>query len=1044
MTNSIDHNSGVTAVHSGQPAVKAKSGSVLVVGGGVAGMQAALDAADAGFKVFLLERRAYIGGNMISLDKTFPTNDCAMCMISPRLVETARHLNIEIISYADLKEISGGPGDFRVTVEKRPRFVDESRCTGCGVCMSKCPVQIPDQYNQGLNKTKCIHIAFPQAVPAVPIISKEHCIYFRHGKCRICEKVCEANAVDYNMKSELRQLHVGALIVAGGYEVFDATRKSVYGFGRYANVVTSMQFERVLSASGPWQGHLQRPSDGSTPQKIAWIQCVGSRDVTIGNDYCSSVCCMYATKEAMLAKEHEETVEPTIFHIDIRAFGKGFERFYNRAKDERGVRYVRSQVSSLRENPQNQNVIVRYVSEEKGGRIVEEEFGMVVLSVGMTAHPATADFSALMGIECDRFGFARSNVFETSRSSKEGIFLCGTTGGPKDIPETVVQSSAAAALCGEILRPMRGTEAQTKEYPAEKDVAEQESRIGVFVCHCGTNIASVVDVKAVVEYVKVLPNVVYAEDTLFACSQDTQKRIREIIREKGLNRVVVASCSPRTHEPLFQETIRDAGLNKYLFEMADIREQCSWVHYDAPQSATEKAKALVRGSLAKSRLLQPLVLSKVGVCKGALVIGGGAAGMSAALSLAKQGFPAYLIEKTGRLGGNLHDLRWSIAGYDWHEYLRHITEQVQSNDDIRVFMNCEIDQVTGFVGNFVTKLKGVCQEEIRHGVVLVASGARELQPTDFLYGVDKRVVTQRELEKMLDELEQETSSSERRIPNCVVMIQCVGSRIKERPYCSRVCCGQAVKNALRIKRNSSGTDVYVLYRDMRTYEFKEEYYRKAREAGVMFIRFPDDRYPAVTADGGKLSLKVYDALLSEEIGLTPELLVLGTAVVPDVENNERLSESLKIPLTEDSFFMEAHVKLRPVDCANEGIFVFGLAHSPKYTEENISQAVAAAGRAACILSKDFLEISGAVSAVDPERCASCLTCVRECVYDAPFINAEGKADIESVKCHGCGVCAAACPAGAIQLLTFTDKQERALVWNILKEEPAFAGGDTAE
>ena len=842
--------------------------------------------------------------------------------------------------------------------------------------------------------------------------------------CRECVRVCKAHAIDHEMKDQRVEVDVGAIIFTGGYEPFDARRKSEYGFGRYPNVVTSMQFERVLSASGPYEGHLQRPSDGKTPRKVAWIQCVGSRDVTLGNDYCSSVCCMYATKQAIIAKEHEDEVEPTIFFIDVRAFGKGFEGFYNRSKENYGVRYVRSQVSSLKDNPENDNIIIRYVAEGNGG-VVEEEFDMVVLSIGLTASPSTKKVADICQIETNRYGFAQAQPLEPLLSGRDGIYLSGAVSGPKDIPETVMQSSAAAALCGELLSSVRGTEVQVKEYPTEIDVMGQEPRIGVFVCHCGSNIASVVDVDEVSETIKNAPGVVYAENTIYTCSQDTQERIKEIIKEQNLNRVVVASCTPRTHEPLFQETMREAGLNQYLFEMADIREQCSWVHQQEPALATAKAKALVRGSVGKSRLLEPLQFSKVGVTKASLVIGGGISGMTAALSLARQGFDVSLVERSDELGGNLRHVKHSLEGHDWQKYLQKTIGEVQANDKVKLYLNSEIDEVVGFVGNFKTKLKGDSQDEIKHGTVIVATGADEFQPDDFLFGQNDKVITQRQLEKVLENgFDAKT----------VVMVQCVGSRDDEHPYCSRICCGEAVKNALAIKQKDPEAKVYILYRDIRTYEYKEEYYRKARDLGVMFVHFPDDNYPKVTNGAAKLAVTVHDTVIGEDLTLNPDLVVLSAATVPDRAMNTRLGELLKAPLTEDGFFMEAHVKLRPVDFANEGIFVCGLAHSPKYTEENVTQALAAAGRAACILAKDQLEVGGLVSVVDPEQCASCLTCVRECVYDAPFINAEGKAEIEGAKCQGCGNCAAACPGRAIQLRTFTDAQEQALFRSILKPE----------
>jgi heterodisulfide reductase subunit A len=919
-------------------------------------------------------------------------------------------------------------------------------CIGCGACAFVCPTaaidpakfcpnplaRIPHEFDAELGDRRPIHIPFAQAVPLVPVIDTNTCIHFQTGGCGACSEICPADAIDYEITDREQDLDVGAIVLTGGFETFDAARKSEYGFGRYSNVLTALQFERILSASGPTEGHLKRPSDGKTPKRIAWIQCVGSRDAACGNTYCSSVCCMYATKEAIVAKEHEADVEATIFYIDLRAFGKGFESFYNRAKNDHDVRYVRSQVSSIKETPDDKNLIVRYVAEGNGKGIVEEEFDMVVLSVGLEAQATTADMAAIAGVDCNQFGFAESQPYLQPLSSREGVFLSGAVSGPKDIPETVMQSSGAAAKVGELLAPVRGTEIEVTEYPPERDVTGEEPRIGVFVCHCGINISSVVDVTEVSEYVRSLPNVVYSENTIFTCSQDTQERMKEVIKEHNLNRVIVASCTPRTHEPLFQQTLKEAGLNKMLFEMADIREQCSWVHKDDHSAATNKAKALVRGSVGKSRLLEPIQFRKVGITKAALVVGGGISGMTTALSLARQGFQVYLVEKTAELGGKLRTLKTSMEGYDWQVFLSETIEQVKAQPEIEIMLNSEIDEVKGFVGNFTTKLKGESTAELKHGVIILSTGAEEYEPQAFDYGRSDRVVTQRELaaERMDENYDDKT----------VVMIQCVGSRDEEHPYCSRVCCGAAVKNALEIKTRHKSADVYILYREIRTYEFKELYYRKARELGIKFIHFPDEAYPTVSGNGDSMSVTVRDTVLDRDIDLKADLVVLSAGIIPNSVSNRRLSEMMKAALNEDDFFMEAHVKLRPVDFANEGIFVCGLAHSPKYTEENITQALAAAGRATCILSKEALEVGGVVSYVDPEKCATCLTCVRECIYEAPYVNADGKAEIEEAKCQGCGNCAAACPANAIQLRTFTDRQERALFMSMLREEvPAGVG-----
>jgi heterodisulfide reductase subunit A len=1000
-----------------------KVGSALVVGGGIGGIQAALDLAESGFKVYVVDNSPAIGGVMAQLDKTFPTNDCSMCILSPKLVECGRHLNIEVLTCSEVAEISGEAGNFTVSLIQRPRYVDIEKCTGCGLCAKFCPVDAIDTFNKGLSDRTAIHINYPQAVPLVYMIDREKCI-----GCGLCKNVCLADAINYSDQEKEVKLNVGAVILAPGVEEFNAKLKSEYGYGRYPNVVTSIEFERILSASGPFMGRVQRPSDGDIPRKIAFIQCVGSRDVTCGNGYCSSVCCMYATKEAVIAREHMIQIEPTIFYIDLRAYGKDFDKYIERAKNEYGVRFVRCRVSEVEEIPKTQNLRIRYETED--GRLHEEEFDLVVLSVGFTPSENAKRLAKNLGVELNEFGFCKTQPFHPMETSRPGVFVCGMFSSPKDIPETVTQASAAAASVGELLSPARGTLVKKKEYPKELDVRGQPPRIGVFVCHCGINIGGVVDVPSVVEYAQTLPNVVHACENLYTCSSDTQEIIKKRIQEYGLNRVIVASCSPRTHEPLFQETIREAGLNRYLFEMANIRDQCSWVHMHDPEAATEKAKDLVRMAVAKARMLEPLERPSLGVTRRGLVIGGGLAGMTAALALAEQGFEVDLVEKNKELGGFLRKIHYTLDNGDVQEYLRSMIEKVNSNKLIRVFLNAKVENVSGYVGNFKTTITlnsdSEAKKELDHGVIIVATGGEEYRPNEYLYGKDPRVLTQLELENRI------ATAGNERFGN-VVMIQCVGSRNDEHPYCSRMCCGEAVKNALKIKEKDPDANVYVLYRDVRTYGLMEEHYRRAREAGVVFIRYEEENKPKVTkaTSGGKevLQVSVFEPTIQEDIVIDADLLVLSAAVVPPKEN-ETLAKMLKVPVNEDGFFLEAHAKLRPVDFATEGIFVCGMAHSPKSIEESISQAKAAVSRACTLLTKDTIEAEGIIATVNPNRCTACELCILVCAYNAIEIEETkmGKvAKVNSALCKGCGACAATCRGSAIDVKGFTDMQMNLII-----------------
>ncbi|MBA7623628.1 Ion-translocating oxidoreductase complex subunit B [subsurface metagenome] len=901
-------------------------------------------------------------------------------------------------------------------------------------------------------------------MPNAAVIDKEHCVHFLTDKCKICQDLCEAEAIDFDQKEEILDLHVGSVILSCGFEVYDGKKKREYGNGRYENVVTSVEFERILSASGPYQGHIQRPGDRKDPEKIAFIQCVGSRDDE--HKYCSSVCCMHATKEAVIAMEHSPELRCTIFYMDLRAFGKGFDEYYEKAKNS-GVKYIRCRPSSIEEITESKNLIIKY--SDGNGKIRAEEFDMVVLSCGLKPLKQMPELAQKLSIRLNEHGFFQTDTFTPIQSSRKGVFVCGPCTEPKDIPETVTQSSAAAAKTMELLAEKRNTLITRKEYPPELDVSNQEPRIGAFICHCGINIAGYVDVPLVVEYTKTLPHVVYAEDNLYTCSQDSQKRIIEMIKKHKLNRVVVASCTPRTHEPLFRETIQEAGLNPYLFEMANIRDQCSWIHMIEPKEATEKAKDLVKMAVTKAQLLTPLKRVEIDVIQKALVIGGGIAGIVSSLSLARQGFEVFLVEKEKELGGNLRHIYYTIEGDDVKIFLKRIIKQVRNNELIHVFTNAEIESVSGFIGNYETEIliADGTKEEFKHGVVIVATGAQEYQPTEYLYGKDKRVITQRELEELIEEVrgkkqevrnqnqevrnqkqevrskkqevrsqkqEVRSKNREENLASCighlasVVMIQCIGSRDNGHPYCSRRCCSQAIKNSLKLLELNPKAKIYVLYRDIRTYGFKEDFYTKARETGVMFIQYDNEKKPLLQNNNSSLEISVFEPVLQENIEIHPDLVVLSTGIVP--HNNDRIAKMLKVPLNSDGYFLEAHVKLRPVDFATEGIFVAGLAHSPKFINETVGQAEAAAARAATILANDKYYAEATVSHVNEELCVGCGVCSSLCPYEAiEIITEDGKriSKVNEALCKGCGTCVAACPSGAMDQYGFTKNQIMAMV-----------------
>jgi heterodisulfide reductase subunit A len=996
-----------------------KVGAVLVVGAGIAGIQASLDLAESGYYVYLVEQSPAIGGTMPMLDKTFPTNDCSMCILSPKLVECGRHLNIKTITCADVVDVQGEPGNFIATIKQRPRFVDVDKCKGCGECSEACPTDVPDEFNQSIGNRQAIYKPYAQAFPNAYMVDKENCI-----ECESCIEVCQADAIDLEMEETTFELNVGAVILCPGFETYDASALFYYGYGKFPNVLTSLEFERVLSASGPFQGHMVRPFDHQEPKKIAWIQCVGSRNKREEHGYCSSVCCMYAVKEAVIAKEHsKDGLDATIFFMDMRTYGKGFEKYYERAKSEYGVKFVRSRIFEVSEiNDESKNLSIRYADEN--GTINTEEFDLVVLSVGLQPSKDVIDLGNRLGLKLNEYGFCDTAPLSGVGTSRPGIFVAGAFGGPKDIPETVLQASAAAGASASLLGDVKGTLTKEVVFPPEKDVTGEDPRIGVFVCDCGINIAGTVKVPEVVEVAKNLPHVVYSGEYLYVCSQDSQAAIKEAIDEHQLNRVVVASCSPRTHKGLFQETCKEAGLNRYLFEMANIRDQCSWVHQGEPEKATEKAKDLVKMIVAKSAELQPIKQSSVGVTKAALIIGGGISGMTSALSLADLGFEVHLMEKSDQLGGMAKRISEGFRGEDVKTFVTQLVDQVEQNELIKVYKGAELKNVSGYVGNFITTLAD--GREIKHGVTIIAVGGREYKPTEYLYGESDLVMTQLETEEAVANKDARITSARN-----IVFIQCVGSREPGRNYCSRVCCNKSVKLALKMKEMNPGANIFVLYRDIRTYGFMEDMYREARQKGVIFIRYTPDNKPQVEKAGDKVVVTVTDHVLGVPIAIEADLLSLAAAVLP-AEDNPRMNQLFKVPLNEDGFFLEAHMKLRPVDFSSEGVFMAGVAHGPKNIEENLGQAKAAAARACTILSKDALESHGVVAVVQPDKCAACLTCVRLCPYGAPRIN-NYAAEIESVLCQGCGSCAGECPNKAITLQGYNDKMFMKMMDGLFKE-----------
>ncbi len=915
--------------------------------------------------------------------------------------------------------------------------MDVDLCVGCGACAEKCPGKFDDNYNANLVKRTAVYVEYPQAVPLKFAINPDVCLKLTKDKCGTCADACPANAIDYTQTEKTITIDAGSIVYSPGFTPFDPSKFDNYQYANFPNVVTSMEFERLLSASGPTMGHVttfpklplkpKKKKDKALaqkrkdPKKIAWFQCVGSRDINkCDNAYCSSVCCMYAVKEAIIAKEHAGgDLDCSIFYMDMRTPGKEFEKYYENAKNKHGINFIRSRVHSVVENRDTHDLEIRYVDEL--GQIVNDTYDMIVLSVGLEISEETKEFAKKLGVDLTDSGFCATDSFEPVASSRDGIYVSGVFNNPKDIPESVLDASAAASAAGDALSCARDTLTKAVEKIEEVNVIGERPRIGAFICDCGSNIKGVVDCEALTEYAKTLPYVEFADEAMYACSQDAQGKMVEFIKEKKLNRIVLAACTPKTHEPLFQETLANAGLNKYLFEMTNIRNQNSWVHKNNPEIATQKAKDLLRMAVAKAALAEPLKEEKINVNDSVVVIGGGLAGMTSAKSLATQGYKTHIIEKKDKLGGEAHKLYKTAQGENVEANLNELIKEVEANENITVHCNTSLESVDGFVGNFKSNLKTNDKvQELEYGIAVVATGAKALVPTEYEYGNDDRIITSLDLDKMFKENDAMLDNL-----NAAVFIQCVGSRQPDRPYCSRVCCTHSVDNAIELKERKPDMDVFIIYRDIRTYGERELLYKKARELGVIFIRYDVDNKPEVSVAKDKLLIKLNDHVLNQPVEIEADLLTLASAIVP--RKDEQLANFFKVPLNDEGFFVEKHAKLGPAEFATAGVFLAGSGHYPKPVNEAITQGRAAASRALTLLAKkDNLFTSGVIASVDPQKCSECGVCISICPYSAPNFMTdgrfEGKADVNPVLCKGCGLCVASCRSGALHLRGFDTNQ----------------------
>jgi len=992
-----------------------KVNAVLVVGAGITGIQAALDLASVGTKVYLLDNAPHVGGQMVQLYRTVEDN-CAICIATPKILETKNNPNIELMPLAELEGLAGKAGDFTATIRRHPRYVDSMKCVSCGLCWRSCPAQAVSEFNFGLGSRKAIYLAYAGAVPNIPFIDAGTCLHLNGEECSRCAEVCPNDAIDWEQKEQLHELRVGAILLTLGIEPLRSSDEAArLGYGRVPNVIDNFQMDRLVSIYGPTGGQVQRPSDGGQAQRIAFVQCVGSRNPDRDLGYCSSVCCMHATRLAMSLKAKSNETEVVIFHNDVMAHSKGHEQVYNEAKDRLGVKYVRAEVGSIAEHPQTKGLKVEYTSAG-GSKPAEEVFDLVVLSLGLTPSLNGTKLAESLGIPCDRWGFPETAAH--SSVAMPGVFVGGSFHSLGDTPEAVVSAEAAALETVEFIAGTATRVSPPAQAPEpETHVSDTPPKLGVFICQCGGIISKTLNTAELAEFANGLEGVAASQVLDYACFASGISQIQGTIKEKGLNRAVVVACSARSHLPLFQKTVAGAGLNKFLVEMVNARECCAWVHLNEKAKAMQRLKDEVRGIVAKVKQLQPILPVTREITQRALVIGGGVAGMVAALSLSSLKIPVDLVEKSEGLGGNANRLWCDPTGRKISQYLGTLGKRIDESPLIRVLLGSRVTEVAGRLGQFQTRiLTPSSRVEAEHGAIIVATGGGEYKPQAYLYARNNAVITQLELEERFaggdDRLEGVKS---------VVVLHCVGSRDEQRAYCSRLCCSQAVKNSLQLKEVDPGIAVHHLYRDMRTYFLNDILYHQARQRGIVFAKYDEKAGIDVSEkEGDSLTVSFTDVDTGKRTELRPDLVVLNSAVLPG-DDNEGLSSMLGVPLGEDGFFAEDdYMTLTPVDFSKKGIYLCGLAHGPKSMDESIAQAKAAAMRALALLSKERLVQQAIVAEVSAARCVACLTCVRVCPFGVPFINEQQVAQILPHECRGCGVCVSSCPRDAIELKTFTD------------------------